>query len=621
MPRELLAAAGAAPARGAPLSDIVPAIIVGAVAVLVLIAVAAGHLRGSLALTRRLCAVSENQGLPGWAGVPVAIATGALLIAAFGFYWDVSWHIDRGRDPGPFANPAHWFIIVGLAGIALAGILSIVLGDEVETGSSIRLTDRWHIPVGGALLTLCGVLALAGFPLDDAWHRIFGQDVTLWGPTHIQMIGGASLSTLAMWMLLEEGLRARPDATRSGVIGWIQEHREIPVGGAFLIGMSTLQGEFDYGVPQFRQLYHPILIMLAAAIALVAVRTRGPRWSAVGAVAFFLAVRSVLTLLIGPVLGRSTLHFPLYIVEALVIEAVAARVGRGRQITIGLWSGIGIGTVGLAAEWRWTHIWSPLPWHASLLPEAALFGFAAAVAGGVIGGLIGRCLAPLDEPRQPTPRLAAAAAWAVALVCVAYPLPMTASPHVTADASLTEVAAGLGRHVRLDVRLTPPDAARGADWFTVTAWQGERNGSGGLVVTPLEQVQPGVYSTRQPVPVSGEWKALLRLEKDRQLVSLPIFMPDDPAIPASEIPASVRITRSFVRDKSVLQREAVGGTPGLQRGAYALLGLMGIAWISWLSWGLRRFDRAALAVGAVAGPGAADVTNSGTVLEIHTVKQ
>ena len=43
----------------------------------------------------------------------------------------------------------------------------------------------------------CGLYALIGFPLDDIWHRIFGQDVTLWGPTHLMMIGGAGLSTLS----------------------------------------------------------------------------------------------------------------------------------------------------------------------------------------------------------------------------------------------------------------------------------------------------------------------------------------------------------------------------------------------------------------------------------------
>src|SRR5205814_6167923 len=255
------------------------------------------------------------------------------------------------RDPGPFPTPAPWFITVGLAGIALAGVLAVVMGDDRDTGASIRLADGWRVPVGGLLLTVCGCLALAGFPLDDAWHRIFGQDVTLWGPTHIQMIGGASLATLAMWILVVEGLRVRRRGQRDdGARTWIVEHQDIFIGGALLIGMSTLQAEFDFGVPQFRQLYHPILLALGASIALIAVRIRAGRGSALAAAAFFLAVRGLLTLLIGPVLGRTILHFPLYLAEAVIIEVVADQVGEGRQLTLGLWAGGAIGTIGLAAE-------------------------------------------------------------------------------------------------------------------------------------------------------------------------------------------------------------------------------------------------------------------------------
>ncbi len=66
------------------------------------------------------------------------------------------------------------------------------------------------------LIFLCGGFALLGFPLDDVWHTLFGQDVTLWGPTHVLMIGGASLATLGIWVLLVEGERAKPlAATRA----------------------------------------------------------------------------------------------------------------------------------------------------------------------------------------------------------------------------------------------------------------------------------------------------------------------------------------------------------------------------------------------------------------------
>ena len=142
-----------------------------------------------------------------------------LLVAVWGYYWDVSWHIDRGRDPGAFANPAHWFIIIGLDGIVFGALLSVILGDD-RSPSSVRLTDRWSVP--GRRRPALGVrarVASAGFPLDDIWHRLFGQDVTAWGPTHIQLIVGASLTTLGVLGAARRGgAGRRPDGAdrRSG---------------------------------------------------------------------------------------------------------------------------------------------------------------------------------------------------------------------------------------------------------------------------------------------------------------------------------------------------------------------------------------------------------------------
>ena len=38
--------------------------------------------------------------------------------------------------------------------------------------------------------------------------------------------------------------------------------------GGFLVALTTFQAEFDFGVPQFRAVHQPILIMLAAGIGL-----------------------------------------------------------------------------------------------------------------------------------------------------------------------------------------------------------------------------------------------------------------------------------------------------------------------------------------------------------------
>ena len=584
-------AGAAAPARGAQLGQVIPASIVAVLLVAAVAWLSVRHRRGTFrALGNAGSRAEEASGQAGWATLPGLVATVSLLVAAFGFYWDVSWHIDRGRDPGPFSNPAHFFIIFGLAGIALAGWTACLLGTGRPTRTSLRIGRSWHAPVGGLLLFLCGAIALAGFPLDDVWHTLFGQDVTLWGPTHIQMIGGASLATLAMWALFEEGRREGAKRPRGRLVGWLVRNQDVLLGGAALLGLSTLQGEFDYGVPQFRQLYQPAMIMLAASIALVAVRIRGRRGSALGAALFFLTVRGVLTLLIGPILGRTTLHFPLYLVEAGLIELVALRVSTERQITFGVSCGAAIGTIGLGAEWGWSHVWMPLPWPASLFPEGALLGLLAALAGGVLGGTLGRALSPNNTPRQRSPRLLAAAAWIGVFAVISLPLPMKAHTNYRATVSLAPEHGIATGWVRGTVHLHPADAALHANWFNVTSWQGAGSGSGGLVIAPLERLGDGTYRTTRRFPVYGQWKSLLRLHDGSSMQAVPIYLPADRAIPAPEVPPFGHFQRAFEPDKRILQREAVGGSAGLEWVAYGLLACLGVVWVACLAWVIRRLD-------------------------------
>ena len=138
------------------------------------------------------------------------------------------------------------------------------------------------------------------------------------------------------------------------------------------------------------------------------------------------------------------------------------------------------------------------------------------------------------------------------------------------------------------IKLSPRDAASDADWLTVTSWQG-----GGLVIDRLHRVAQGVYQTTKPIPAYGKWKAMLRLENGRGVRAMPIFLPEDRAIPAPEVPASASFTRDFVRDKKILQREAVGGSTFLQLPAYLLLALIVVVWLTAMGLGLRRMEQAA----------------------------
>ncbi|MEA2517524.1 MAG: hypothetical protein QOG16_1362 [Actinomycetota bacterium] len=519
---------------------------------------------------------SRVSGLPAWAAFPSAFAGGALLLAVFGFYWDVATHIDNGRDPGPFANPSHYFIIFGLLGIAIAGYLGALLGAPEDSKLAIKVRDGWKIPLGCVLLMVCGLIAVAGFPLDDMWHRLFGQDVTLWGPTHIQMVGGAALSTLALWVLIVEGKRSLPaDHRERGLAGSL----EISLAGAFLLGLSALQAEFDYSVPQFRLLFQPIMLAMAASIALVPARSRLGRGGALKAVAFFLLVRGILTLVVGPGFGHTTLHFPLYIAEAILVELVASRVDPKNYISFGMYAGVAIGTLGVAAEWAWSQVWMTMSWTSSLFPEIGL-ALVAGVAGGVLGAMLARAL---DAPprAEKSPVMLGVATGLALIACLAYPLPIG-----TRDASATVTLDSPGApQTRATIVLDPPNLADGAEWFNVTAWQG-----GGSVVSPLERTGEGEYRTADPVPVHGEWKALIRLHTGSAIVALPIYLPADPAIPADKVPAEASVTRRFVSDKQILLREAKETPPWMSAAGNAALGLIVLIWIATLGWGLRRLE-------------------------------
>src|SRR5581483_6964159 len=202
----------------------------------------------------------------------------------------------------------------------------------------------------------------------------------------------------------------------------------------------------------------PLMVMVAAAVALVAARVWLGAGAALGAALFFCAIRGGLALLIGPVLGESTPHFPLYLPEALLVEAAALALPRRRPAALGLAAGAAIGTAGLAAEWGWSHVWSAMPWPGPLLPEGAILGFAGALAGGVVGAWVGARLASDELPRTRPLRLAAAAAGAAIVALVAIGLHKTAPRGVEGHVTLTTAQAH-PREAEAAVPFPPPSAA------------------------------------------------------------------------------------------------------------------------------------------------------------------
>ncbi|MGE0215525.1 hypothetical protein [Mycolicibacterium sp.] len=577
---------------GAALGEIVGLTVVGAVVTAVLLWIGYLHRNHRIGWLTALADWSGRRfKRPPWVALPVAVFITSIICALFGFIWDVSLHIGNGRDDGALANPAHYFILIGLFGVFVAGCTAMVLPFDRPGPAAVRITDHWYAPVGGIVMAGCGLYALLGFPLDDVWHRIFGQDVTLWGPTHLMMIGGAGFSTLAALYLEHEGRRASGgEAPRDGIgLKFVQY---LGLAGV-LVGLSVYQIEFDFGVQQFRQVFQPMLIAAAAALALVAARIFMGRGAAVIAALVAIGLRGVVAFVVAPALDAPVNWFALYLGPAVVVELVALTPVFKRPMAFGLLSGLGVGTVGLWLESWWIGAVYHYPWPTSIWPEALAMSVPVAVLTGGCGAMVGMVLTGQRLPRR------AVSAGLVALTVLAigaatanglrYDVPEGA----TATVTLTEAPArGDGRFVTADVRFDPAGVV-GDDpnWVSVLGWQGGLRNERGQFVDRLERVEAGHYRSTEPMPVSGSWKTLLRVHDGRTLTAVPIFLAGDPGIGAEEVPADAEFTRPFVSEITILQRERSPDIPP----ALWLIGCLVVlvctlAMIAGLSWGGGRIN-------------------------------
>jgi hypothetical protein len=492
---------------------------------------------------------------PPWVALSIMLFSTTLICALFGFIWDVSLHIGKGRDPGPLANPAHYFILFGLFLLFIAGVLAVVLPYDKPGSAAVRITRHWYAPVGGLLMAGCGLYALIGFPLDDVWHRIFGQDVTLWGPTHLMLIGGAGLSLIAVLYLEYEGRRAAgPDAPPDSRFVTFLQYLSF---GGLVVGLSVFQIEYDFGVEQFRLVLQPMMIGAAAALALVAARLTLGRGAAIVAAVLAIALRGGVALVVGPILGAPTSWFPLYLGPALVVEILALTPLAKRPVVFGAVAGLGVGTVGLWLESLWVGAVYHYPWPTSMWGEALAMAVPVAVLMGLCGALLAMIL---TGQRLPRPGVGITVVVVTVLAiggAVTNGLRTEVPQSDTATITLTELPSPQGqRMVNADVRINPPDlVSDNPDWVTILSWQGGLANERGLVIDRLERVGPGHYRSTRPVPIWGSWKTLLRVQDGTTMAGVPIYLPADPGINAEAVPAELTSTRPFVPEITILQRE------------------------------------------------------------------
>jgi len=273
-------------------------------------------------------------------GVLPVLAAGALA-GLLGIYWDISWHIDKGRDT--LFTPPHDFIYTSLV------IVLVVSGyalwrDRRDSPVHLRAGGR-GVHAGVLIVAAGAALVLVFVPLDDLWHRLFGVDVTLWGPMHLVGILGLTVACFgglaSAW--LERGLAGDPRRGRLfGDAGLFF--------ACLLAGWAVLVvAEYEFMVPQYPSVWHPVLLAALPVFPLVLISRLAPRpWAATITAIGFTALRIAIACWLIAVshrglAGNSRPAIPLLIPTGLAVDWLLLRRAPG-------WlAGLAGGVVTLAA--------------------------------------------------------------------------------------------------------------------------------------------------------------------------------------------------------------------------------------------------------------------------------
>src|SRR5260370_18650372 len=206
----------------------------------------------------------------------------AKLWGGWGVSWDFQWHVLIGRD-SPWIPPhlMMYSAVVAAVAISLGG-----LAGERRLARAGRLVPNSFRILGlvgtrGMPLAWWGTaLAVLSAPVDDAWHRLFGLDPTVWSPPHLLGLLGVQVNAAGCLLL---AIEAYPADSRARLFALVSAGTAFFGGFHILLGSSIVWAYDPAGLGFFG---YPILAALFLPVALVPVaRLSAVRWAPVLAVA------------------------------------------------------------------------------------------------------------------------------------------------------------------------------------------------------------------------------------------------------------------------------------------------------------------------------------------------
>jgi hypothetical protein len=358
------------------------------------------------------------------AAVLLGLLAGLCFIT--GGVWDVAWHIDRGRET--FWSPPHLAIYGGLAlGVAMP---FAALRRDDAAGPTVPLLGRRLSPaalVGG----VGALLAIGAGPFDEAWHQMFGLDVTIWSPPHLQLVAGATATVLGAVIELAARIkRAGPAAPP-----WQPLALALGFGLLLHMGIAPL-GEYQFGLSRYPVYWHPILVPLAVVPVLAAAARVQEPWGATRAAVAFQLIGVMMWMVLIQA-GRSATFAPLMPIAAAVAYDLLIQARRWRPEVVGAAATVAL----LYTQPDFLRAAAMVVWPLGRLPWIVVVAVLLGAAGAALGDRVGRALGPRGEATAAARRalpfggLSAAAAGLVLLAVL---------PSVAAADSAVRVTRGVG---------------------------------------------------------------------------------------------------------------------------------------------------------------------------------
>jgi hypothetical protein len=319
----------------------------------------------------------------------LALAYVGGAVSMWGTFYDTAWHRTLARDT--FWSPPHLFMYGGGVIVWIAVTTAIVLttrGRFPDLGGPVWRVGPVRLPFGFALAGLGVMLVIFSVPVDLWFHAVFGKDVMIWSPPHMQALGGGVVA--GSGLLFAAAAQRGRGALRHPALATLA----VVLPGVHVIHLAHYALAHYTMTPWTRTPdFYPLLVAIMFPALLVALaRAAGPASPVVASLLFLGVSVTVDLVLLAIDFARYTIT-PVIAVPAFAVAAVYARRGRAvERAWLAMVAGLAFLAVflGIEAAWMAWIVEKPWPWSSLVrgLPSVVLAAVASGFVGWVWGGFL-----------------------------------------------------------------------------------------------------------------------------------------------------------------------------------------------------------------------------------------